>query len=53
MQEFIYNTHGRRIMHWNNVLLKQLKLEQCAAAVAENGQHWITAMDLSMVLLGQ
>ena len=32
---FIYNMHGHRIMQWNNFLLDQLKLEQCAAAVAE------------------
>ena len=48
--DFIYNTHGHRIMQWNNFLLKQLKLEQYAAAFAEKGHHWITAMDLSMVL---
>ena len=51
--DFIYNTHGHLIMHWNNALLRQLKLEQYAAAVPEKGQHWINAMDLWMVLLGQ
>ena len=35
--DFIYNTHGHRIMQWNNFLLDQLKLEQYAVAVAEKG----------------
>ena len=35
--DFIYNTHGHRIMQWNNFLLDQLKLEQYAVTVAEKG----------------
>ena len=35
------------------LFVDQLKLEQYAVAVEEKGQHWITAMDSSMVLLGQ
>ena len=33
--DFIYNTHGHRIMQWNKFLLDQIKLEQYAEAVAE------------------
>ena len=35
--DFIYNTHGHRIMEWNKFLLDQIKLEQYAEAVAEKG----------------
>ena len=35
--DFIYSTHGHRIMQWNNFLLDQLKLEQYVDEVAEKG----------------
>ena len=51
--DFISNMHGHRIMQWNNFLLDQESWNSTRLRLQRRGQHWITAMDSSMVLLGQ
>lgn len=49
--DFIYNTHGRRILQWNYELLNARSMQEYAYAVyPEKGQHSTTALALSMDL---
>ena len=50
--EYIYNTHGHLITHWNHTLLSPPALEVYTNAIHQKGLYYRTVLDLWMGLSG-